>query len=129
MVARIRHISFDAHDPYAQAVWWNQVLEDYQLGDEDQPGDDECGLEATDGQSVLFLRVPESKTVKNRVHLCLTAVEGGRDAEVERVRSLGAAVVDDRRTPDGFGWVVFADPEGNEFCVVRDSVQDPVAGD
>src|SRR5205823_5257119 len=128
MAARIQNISFDAHDPYAQAVWWNQVLADYELGDEDQPGHDECGLESADGRSVLFLRVPESKTVKNRMHLCLTASDGGRDAEVDRIRSLGATVFDDRRTPDGRGWVVFLDPEGNEFCVVRDREQDPVAG-
>ena len=105
------------------------MLEDYRLGDEDRPGDEECGLEAADGQSVLFLRVPESKSVKNRVHLCLTAVDSRRDAEVDRLIALGASVYDDRRTPDGRGWVVFTDPEGNEFCLIRDRAQEPVSGD
>ena len=123
MTAKIANISFDAADPYAQSVWWNQVLEDFTIGSDDQAGDDECGLESADGQAVLFLKVPEGKTVKNRVHLCLTAVQGGRDAEVARLRGLGATVFDDRRTADGKGWVVLLDPEGNEFCIVRSDAE------
>jgi len=69
------------------------------------------------------------KTGKNRVHLCLTAVEGGRDAEVERLLVLGAKVHDDRRTPDGRGWVVLLDPEGNEFYVVRSQLERAATSD
>lgn len=119
MSATIANICFDAHDPYAQTTWWNQVLRDFNQDDEDAPGDDECGLEGADGQAVLFLKVPEDKTVKNRVHLCLVSAEGGRDAEVARLLELGATVHDDRRTPNGKGWVVLQDPEGNEFCILR----------
>lgn len=62
----------------------------------------------------------EGKTVKNRVHLDLKAAHGRtRDEEVERVVSLGARVVADHRRADGSGWVLMADPEGNEFCVER----------
>ncbi len=123
MTARIANISFDAHDAYAQASWWDQVLEDFTLADEDSPGDEECGLEGDHGQAVLFLQVPEGKTVKNRVHLCLVAGDGGRDAEVARLLEFGARVHDDRRTPDGRGWVVLQDPEGNEFCIVRSKAE------
>ncbi len=61
--------------------------------------------------------------MKNRVHLCLVAVDGGRDPEVARLLELGASVYDDRRTPDGRGWVVLQDPEGNEFCIVRSEAE------
>ena len=66
---------------------------------------------------LLFIEVPEAKQVKNRVHFDLDPVEGSRDEELARLLELGATVVDDRRLPDGTGWVVLADPEGNEFCV------------
>ena len=62
--------------------------------------------------------MPEAKTVKNRIHLCLRP-ETSRDQEVERLLGLGATLVADRRNPDGSGWAVLADPEGNEFCVLR----------
>jgi hypothetical protein len=62
--------------------------------------------------------VPKGKTVKNRLHVCLRP-QGHRDAEVQRLIGLGATLVDDRRRPDGLGWAVLADPEGNEFCVLR----------
>ena len=74
---------------------------------------------AVAGGYLLFQQVPQPKQVKNRVHLDLQPTERSRDEEVDRLRSEGAAVVADRRNPDGTGWVVMADPEGNEFCVER----------
>jgi Glyoxalase-like domain len=68
---------------------------------------------------LLFIPVPEAKTVKNRMHLDLMPTAGSRDEEVARLLSIGAALVDDQRRPDGTGWVVMADPEGNEFCIER----------
>jgi predicted enzyme related to lactoylglutathione lyase len=62
--------------------------------------------------------------VKNRMHMCLRPVEGTRDSEVDRIVSLGATIVDDRRDLQDGGWVVLADPEGNEFCVLGTSAQD-----
>ena len=73
--------------------------------------------------ALLFIAVPEQKQVKNRVHLDLVPVDRGRDEEVERLLRLGARVVDDQRRPDGAGWVVLADPEGNEFCMERSDVE------
>ncbi|MEU2547399.1 VOC family protein [Streptomyces roseolus] len=68
------------------------------------------------GRRILFQRVPEEKTVKNRLHLDVHAGPGTRDAQVERLVKLGAAVR--RRVAEqGGSWVVMTDPEGNEFCV------------
>jgi catechol 2,3-dioxygenase-like lactoylglutathione lyase family enzyme len=68
------------------------------------------------GRRLLFQQVPESKTVKNRLHLDLHAGPDHRDAEVARLRDLGATVLQEVREP-GTDHVVMADPEGNEFCV------------
>ncbi|MEU8827072.1 VOC family protein [Streptomyces sp. NPDC048636] len=124
----VRHLTFDAHDPYRLAQFWSR-LTGYPLEDSD-PGDDEV-LIAPDQPGVpglLFLRVPDAKTVKNRVHLDIQPPSGTRDAEVDRLLGLGAKVVDDRRTDDGMGWVVMSDPEGNEFCVERSAVERGLVG-
>nr|WP_237519388.1 VOC family protein [Streptomyces sp. HUCO-GS316] len=68
---------------------------------------------------LLFVTVPEVKTTKNRLHLDLQPQDRTRDEEIERLLALGALLIDDRRNPDGTGWAVLADPEGNEFCVER----------
>jgi len=60
--------------------------------------------------------------VKNRLHLCLRP-DVLREVEVERLLGIGAALVADRRNLDGTGWAVLADPEGNEFCVLRSEVE------
>ncbi|MGW0550165.1 VOC family protein [Streptomyces altiplanensis] len=114
----VRHITFDAHDPYTLAEFWSR-LTGYKLLDE--PGDDEVLIdpERPGVPGLLFIRVPGDKAGKNRVHLDIQPPHGTRDAEVERLGALGARIVDDRRTEDGRGWVVMADPEGNEFCVER----------
>jgi len=117
MASRASNFCIDAHDPYAQTLWWAQVLDDFRLDDEMSPEDEECGLVGPDDRYLLFLRVPEPKTVKNRMHLCLRPTDRSRDAEVERLLGLGATMVDDLRKPDR-GWAVLADPEGNEFCVL-----------
>jgi hypothetical protein len=87
------------------------------------PEDPEGLLVAPDGSAnVLFVRVPEAKRLKNRVHLDLVPPDSSpeaRDAAVERLLALGATVIDDLRRPDRSGWVVLADPEGNEFCLER----------
>ncbi|MER5434213.1 VOC family protein [Streptomyces sp. NPDC002588] len=68
------------------------------------------------GRRLLFQRVPEAKTVKNRLHLDLHPGAGLRAAEVERLTVLGAKVLREVQEPSG-AWVVMTDPEGNEFCV------------
>ena len=125
MTALISHTSFDATDSYAQSVFWGQVLgyaED--PDDPNEPGHEECMIFAPDGRTrILFIEVPETKQGKNRIHLDLVPASGTRDAELERLLGLGATVVDDLRRPDGPGWVVLADPEGNEFCILRSEAE------
>jgi hypothetical protein len=125
MTALISHTSFDCSDAYALSLFWSAVLgfaED--PDDPNEPGHDECMIAAPDGgQRLLFIEVPEPKTVKNRLHLDLVPAAGTRDEELQRLLELGAREVDDRRRPDGSGWVVLADPEGNEFCILRSDAE------
>lgn len=115
MSSLVHHITVDCGDAYALAAFWSQVT-GRPMSDEDKPGDPEVLIELAEGPGLLFIEVPEGKTVKNRVHLDLQA-DTTRDAEVERLLGIGATLVDDQRRPNGRGWVVLADPEGNEFCV------------
>jgi hypothetical protein len=72
---------------------------------------------------LLFIQVPESKSVKNRAHLDLMPTDRSRDEEVDRLLGLGGTLFADHRRPDGTGWAVLADPEGNEFCVERSAAE------
>lgn len=125
MTAVISHTTFDATDAYAQSVFWGHVLgfrDDPE--DPNEPGHDECMIFSPDGaQRILFIEVPDRKQVKNRLHLDLVPATGTRDAELARLLELGATVVQDLRRPDGPGWVVLADPEGNEFCILRGAAE------
>lgn len=138
MTSRISHTTFDARDAYAQSVFWAGVLGYTDVpGDPNLPGHEECMIVPPAGHDapahshghVLFIEVPEPKQVKNRLHLDLRPADRSRDEEVERVLALGATQVADRRTPDGRGWVVLADPEGNEFCILRSDAEVAAAGD
>ncbi|MFF8288424.1 VOC family protein [Streptomyces sp. NPDC016309] len=80
----------------------------------DDPYDETTGTGL--GRRLLFQRVPEPKTGKNRLHLDVHAAPGRRDAEVSRLEALGASVLRHVKEPGG-EWTVMADPEGNEFCV------------
>jgi Glyoxalase-like domain len=125
MTARVRNITFDCANPSALAGFWSQVT-GYQEDPEDPnlPEDHEAALVGPDGQAnLLFIRVPEAKTVKNRVHVDLMPTDRTRDEEVARLLGLGATLVADHRRPDGTGWAVLADPEGNEFCVERSAAE------
>ncbi|HEX2362019.1 MAG TPA: VOC family protein [Jiangellaceae bacterium] len=123
----VRHVTFDCADPYQLATFWSQVLGG-SLDPEDEPGDPEAVVQAEGSPTLLFQRVPEGKTVKNRVHLDLQPQGVRRDDEVERLQALGATVVGDHRRPDGTGWVTMADIEGNEFCVERSDLERAASG-
>jgi predicted enzyme related to lactoylglutathione lyase len=123
----IQCISIDARDPAALATFWEGALGWRRTHEEP----DEVVLEppagsAQDGVSpdLVFLRVPEEKSGKNRLHLDLRPDD--QVAEVERLLALGA-----RQVSVGQGaqvtWVVLADPEGNEFCVLRAYTTDELA--
>lgn len=117
MSSLVRHITIDCADAYTLGSFWAQVL-DSKLSDDDRPGDPEVLVESP-GAGLLFIQVPEKKSLKNRIHLDLQPEDRTREEEVERLLALGATLVDDQRRPDGLGWAVLADPEGNEFCVER----------
>ncbi|MDT7573449.1 MAG: hypothetical protein QOE05_3623 [Actinomycetota bacterium] len=119
MGLRWQSVCIDAHDGAAQARFWAAVL-GWRITFEDP---DEVVLEPPAGSpedgvapDLLFLTVPEDKTVKNRLHIDLRPED--REAEVRRIEALGATRVDIGQGPD-VTWVVLADPEGNEFCVLR----------
>jgi hypothetical protein len=120
MTCRISHTTIDAHNAYAQSVWWGALLDLQEDPDDpNEPGDEECLILSADRRTrLLFIEVPESKQVKNRVHFDLRPTDRSRDEEVERVLGAGATQVADLRRPDGGGWVLLADPEGNEFCIL-----------
>ncbi|MFF8393083.1 VOC family protein [Streptomyces sp. NPDC016172] len=117
MTSSVYNVAFDCAQAFDTAQFWSKVL-GHPLNEDDEPGDPVAVIKLPSGLHLYFADVSEPKTVKNRVHLCLQP-DGPRDAEVERLAGLGAKVLDDRRKPDGTGWVVFADPEGSEFCVLR----------
>lgn len=119
MSARLRTITVDSHDHYPLMQFWREVLTDFDDDPEDpnHPGDPESRLLGPAGISLLFLPVGDDKVVKNRIHLDVMPTERTRDEEVERLIALGATLYADHRRADGSGWVVLADPEGNEFCV------------
>lgn len=117
MVSVLHNVAIDCTDAYELARFWSEVT-GVPLDPDDKPGDEEMQIPLPEGPALYFNQVPEPKTVKNRVHLCLRP-ESTRDEEVTRLLALGATLVADRRNPDGTGWAVLADPEGNEFCVLR----------
>ncbi len=121
MPVRISCVCIDAVDPRAVADFWAAVLG----WDVVEDGDDGISLGAPDRglPTVDILPVPEAKRVKNRLHLDLRADNSSFDAEIVRLEAVGARRVDIGQGPD-VSWVVFADPEGNEFCLLRHTVQE-----
>jgi predicted enzyme related to lactoylglutathione lyase len=126
MTSLIHNIAFDTADPYRLARFWSQVVRQ-PLPDNAQPGDDELTMSLGNGTNLYFQRVPEPKTVKNRLHVCLQP-DIRRDTEVDRLLGLGATFHEDHRNPDGTGWAVLRDPEGNEFCVLRSAAEHAATG-
>ena len=103
----------DAEDPGRLARWWAEALR-YQITYQ-RPGEVEIRLKADETPGIVFVTVPDLKTVKNRLHIDLRPDD--QEAEVERLVDMGARHVDvGQGSVDG--WVVLADPEGNEFCVL-----------
>ncbi|MCH7229594.1 VOC family protein [Glycomyces sp. L485] len=123
MVSLIRQVTFDCENSYALSKFWELVTGFSEHPEyPNNPEDEENLLVNPDGVDLLFINVPEEKSVKNRLHLDL-GPDTTRDEEVERLIGIGAALVADHRTDDGKGWVVLADPEGNEFCVERSEAE------
>lgn len=127
MGVRWYSVVVDCHDVSAQARWWAEVL-DWRVVYE---ADDEIAIvppHALDeasrvpvlerGPGLVFVPVPEAKQLKNRLHIDLAPpADSDQAAEVERIEALGVHRVQVGQCPD-VTWVVLANPEGNEFCVL-----------
>lgn len=125
MTCRISHTTVDCHNAFVLSEWWKSILCYTDLPeDPNEPGDDECMIvDPVSGHRLLFVETGDPKVSKNRIHLDLAPTDRTRDEEIRRVVDLGATEVADRRNPDGTGWTVLADPEGNEFCILRSEAE------
>ena len=123
MACRFTELVIDCHDHDLLGRFWSEVL-GYRISDRsDGPEHFYVELEGPPGAgpSLLLLRTTDTKSVKNRLHIDVNATDRTQDEEVERILGLGAT-----RADIGQGeqtWVVLADPEGNEFCVLRSTVE------
>jgi predicted enzyme related to lactoylglutathione lyase len=116
MPVRLHHIVIDAHDLPGLARFWTQALGWKVLSEREN--EIVIGADENAPVGICFMPVAGPKTVKNRVHLDLTSSATDRDQEIDRLLALGARRVDIGQT-GAESWTVLADPEGNEFCVVR----------
>jgi predicted enzyme related to lactoylglutathione lyase len=121
MTISLQCLTVDAHNPRAQAEFWAEVL-GWSVGED--CNDIECWIERELNDpnnagfpDILFLKVPDTKVVKNRLHLDLRP--DNQESEVARLEKLGATKIEigQSDSPDTT-WVVMADLEGNEFCVL-----------
>jgi catechol 2,3-dioxygenase-like lactoylglutathione lyase family enzyme len=129
MASRMTEISVDCHDPERLSAFWCAVLGWVVVHQEPglveiapSPPDDAALLEAVRSGPVVptmfFAQVPEDKVAKNRIHFDVSPVDVPQADEVERILALGATRADIGQTGEE-SWTVLADPEGNEFCVLR----------
>ncbi|MEH1166784.1 VOC family protein [Micromonospora sp. CPCC 205539] len=125
MTSRFTELVIDCHDPERLAAFWCEVL-DFTVIDRGE-GRVEIGSWTPTVEKVRarqmsptlqFIQVPEGKAVKNRLHLDVSPIDGSTEDEVTRLLGLGATRADVGQGADR-SWVVMADPEGNEFDVVR----------
>ena len=128
MGLRWQSLCVDSTEPGPIAHWWAELL-GWRITFEDA---DEVVLEPPAGcledgvvPDLLFLKVPEPKTVKDRLHIDLRPDD--QAAEVARAEALGARRVDVGQSEDD-SWVVLADPDGNEFCILRALTADDAVG-
>jgi hypothetical protein len=124
VAARLTEIAIDCQDHVLVGDFWAAVL-GYEVTDRSDGPEDwyvQLAGPAGSGPTVLVIRTPDGpKTTKNRLHLDLNATDRDQDAEVERIIGLGATRVDIGQ--GDVDWVVLADPEGNELCVLRSRVE------
>jgi predicted enzyme related to lactoylglutathione lyase len=116
MGVSLHHIVIDAYDLPALAGFWAQVLDWKVLSERER--EVVIGPDETAPVGICFMPAAAGKIVKNRLHLDLNPDPADRDAEIERILGLGARRVDVGQTGRE-SWTVLADPEGNEFCVLR----------
>lgn len=119
MACRITELVVDCRDPDYLARFWCEVLGFVVLGKE---GDDvEIGPRDGEGDhrlTLVFSRTEEPKSSKLRLHFDVNSTDRDQDAELERLRAAGARLADVGQSGQE-SWYVLADPEGNEFCLLR----------
>ncbi|MER6097960.1 VOC family protein [Streptomyces sp. NPDC001728] len=125
MACRISELIVDAADPEKLAVFWSQVLGYVELGREDdgsiEIGPPEVGFGGP--QPTLVLSPSSSpRTGKLRLHIDVNPTDRDQDAELQRLLALGARRADVGQTGTE-SWHVLADPEGNEFCLLRTRIR------
>jgi predicted enzyme related to lactoylglutathione lyase len=116
MPVRLHHVVIDTHDLPRLARFWTQALGWQVLSERE--AEIVIGPDENAPVGICFMPVTDRKGVKNRLHLDLTTSAEDRDAEIARLLTLGARRADIGQTGNE-SWTVLADPEGNEFCVVR----------
>jgi len=123
MATRLFSVVVDSIDHIAMTRWWSQALDVPVVGERD----DEAWVQIPDGPELLFVPVREPKTTKSRIHLDLASESASHHAAtVERLLALGATHADIGQGETR--WVVLADPEGNEFCVLPAGYYDEDTG-
>ena len=123
MACRFTELVIDCYDHDRLGRFWSEVLGYRQVERSDGPDDWYVGLKGPPGAgpTILLVRTPDEKTSKVRLHIDVNATDRDQEAEVERILSLGANRVDIGQGDQT--WVVLADPEGNEFCVLGSTVE------
>jgi Glyoxalase-like domain len=120
MACRFSELVVDSRDPEALAAFWAAVLDYRVLGREDD-GAVEIGPESGFGgaaPTLVFALVPDPTPGKVRLHIDVSPTDRDQDAELERLLGLGATPADVGQTAE-MNWHVLADPEGNEFCLLK----------
>jgi len=121
MACRITELVLDCHDPELLAQFWARVL-GYRVTDRDETGIAIGPPEGTPSPvELLFSRIDEPKTVKLRLHIDVSATDRDQAEELARLEQLGAKHIDIGQGEQS--WYVLADPEGNEFCLLRRRVE------
>lgn len=115
MACIFSELAIDSPDPARIASWWTEVL-DYRITEADEEQVEIAGPSGS-GPTLVFARVPERKSVKNRLHIDVSPTDREQEAELERLQELGAKRADVGQGGDA-GWVVLRDPDGNEFCLL-----------
>jgi hypothetical protein len=121
MGARFTELVIDCHDQNRVAEFWAAVL-GYDIIDRGPEGEVEIGGGVPGAPTLVFVRVPEGKTVKNRIHIDVNPTDTDQSNELRRLIRLGARRVDVGQSND-VSWIVLADVEDNEFCLLRRRVE------
>jgi hypothetical protein len=130
MSSFVSHTTVDCHNAYELSQWWKPVLGYVDIaGDPNLPAHEECMItDPETGHRILFIEVPDLDLPAKRIHFDVRPRERTREGEIDWLLEYGAIQVADHRGihGPGSGWVIFADPEGNQFCVLRSQAE--VAG-